>query len=231
MKFSLMLKQAAFACLFMTSGLSMALENEPEVTVDGLQLISETGVSRVYALPDINLARYNMIYLDDTFVAFKKNSQPGQDEPGSQKISAIEMARIKTELSSLFREIFSQTLKNNGYVLASKPAQNVLQIKPAIINLDIVSSAAEADNNGYSYTESAGEITLYLEFYDSLSGDIIGKAIDLDKDRQTGYFSWQNRINNRAAARRILQLWANILTQGLDQARSVDQVRRPVKND
>jgi hypothetical protein len=45
--------------------------------------------------------------------------------------------------------------------------------------------------------------------------------MDRQKDRQTGYIRWQNRISNRAAAERILQSWANVLKEGLDDARSV----------
>ena len=62
---------------------------------------------------------------------------------------------------------------------------------------------------------------LYLELYDSLSDDLIAKTIDRQIDRQTGYFQWHDRINSRAAAKRILQEWARVLKEGLDEARGV----------
>jgi hypothetical protein len=223
MKFGVFIKQTAFAFLCMTSGLSLAIENKPEVTVDGLHLARETGYSLVYVLPDIDLAQYNKVYVDDAYIAFKKHWQEKQNKPGSRKISTDDMVKIKTELSSLFREIFSLTLEENGYQLVTEPAQDVLQIKPVIINLEIVTPAIPTDTGEYTYAESAGEISLYLEIYDSLSGDIIAKAIDRKKDRQPGYIQWQNRISNRAAAHRILQVWANILIKGLDETRAVNQ--------
>ncbi len=64
-------------------------------------------------------------------------------------------------------------------------------------------------------------MTLYLELHDSVTDDLIAKAMDLQTDRQTGYFQWQNRVTNRAAANRILQVWANVLKEGLDEARGI----------
>jgi hypothetical protein len=62
-------------------------------------------------------------------------------------------------------------------------------------------------------------MTLYLELYDSLTNDLIAKALDRQKDRRTGQFRWQDKVTNRAAANRILQTWADVLKEGLDRAR------------
>jgi len=97
-----------------------------------------------------------------------------------------------------------------------------LLIKPAIINLDVFAPDTMDANRGNSFTETAGEMTLYLELYDSVTDDLIAKALDRRRDRETGYFQWQTRINNRAAANRILQVWANVLKEGLDGARGIN---------
>ena len=99
-----------------------------------------------------------------------------------------------------------------------EPAADVLRIKPAITNLEIVKLAKQPGSHLYSFSEREGNMTLYLELYDSISGDIVARVIDRKGDRQTGYIQWQNRVSNRAAANRILQVWANSLKQGLDQA-------------
>jgi len=96
MKFSVVLNLTAFALLSMTSGLSLAFENKPEVTMDGLHLTSETSDSLVYLLPDIDLAQYNRVFLDDTYIAFKKNWQDEQPVSGPDKIRAGDMAKIKS---------------------------------------------------------------------------------------------------------------------------------------
>ena len=219
MKFSMPFKLLSLTSLMIMSGLCVAKDDIPEVTLDGLHLLKDTKLTRVYTFPGIDLGKYNRVNLDETYVAFKRNWQPNRNEPGTDKISAEDMAKIKIELSSLFRDVFSRTLEAGGYELVTERAEDVLLIKPAIINLGITTLDAASGSRIRSYSESAGEMTLYLELYDSVTDDIIAKAIDRQKDRQTGYFKWQNRVSNRAAATRILQVWANVLKEGLDEAR------------
>jgi len=71
-----------------------------------------------------------------------------------------------------------------------------------------------------SFTSTAGEMTLYIEIYDSITGDLIAKALDrkADTSRQS-YYTWTNSVTNKAAAKRILQGWADILLDALNEAK------------
>lgn len=209
------------AILLFSSPASKAVDNLPSRTFEGLELVSDSKLTAVYVEPGFNLTQYNRIYLDDAYIAFKKDWQSDQERSPANRVSASDMDKIKIELMLLFRDVFSRTLQDNGYELTTEIAEDVLQIKPAIINLETVATTGKTGSNVVSYSQSAAEMTLYLELYDSLSGDIIARAVDRKQDRQTGYFKWQNRVSNRAAARRILQVWADALRQGLDQARAV----------
>ena len=121
--------------------------------------------------------------------------------------------------------MFSETLEDGGYELVLETGDDVLLIRPAIIGLDVVSPDTSASNTSHAYSETAGEMTLHMELYDSVSGDILAKALDRQEDRQTGYFEWKNGVTNRAAANRILQVWANVLKEGLDDARASSPVK------
>ena len=220
MKFGILITFTVLFSLVVAGNHAVAEEAVPEVTVEGLQLIKDSNLALVYAEPGINLGQYSKVYLDDAYIAFKKNWQRDQNRHHPQKVKADDMARMKAELSSLFREVFSRTLEQGGYELVTERAEDVLLLKPAIINLDVVAPDTMDANRGNSYSESTGEMTLYLELYDSLTDDLIAKALDRKIDRQTGFFQWQNRVTNRAAANRILQVWANVLKEGLDVARS-----------
>ena len=217
MKFNSLIKLPLFISLIVAGSLSVAAQ-PPEITVEGLHRVKDTNLAMVYAQPGISLGQYRRIYLADTYVAFKKDWQRRQNRAMTQRISSDDMAKIKVELSSLFREVFSETLQQGGYELATERAEDVLIIKPAIINLDVIAPDTMSASNSYTYAESAGEMTLYLELYDSLTDDLIAKALDRKMDRETGYIRWQNRVTNRAAAKRILQVWAEVLTEGLDEA-------------
>ena len=221
MKFGILITFTVLFSLVVAGNHAVAEEAVPEVTVEGLQLIKDSNLALVYAEPGINLGQYSKVYLDDAYIAFKKNWQRDQNRHHPQKVKADDMARMKAELSSLFREVFSRTLEQGGYELVTERAEDVLLLKPAIINLDVVAPDTMDANRGNSYSETTGEMTLYLELYDSLTDDLIAKALDRKIDRQTGFFQWQNRVTNRAAANRILQVWANVLKEGLDVARGV----------
>lgn len=220
MKFHSLVNKLLIASCVVTSGLCFAQQERPEYTIEGLRLAEDSNLALVYTQPGTVWSQYNKIYLDDPYIAFKKNWLNEQNKNNPGKISADDMTKIKAELSSLFVDVFSETLEQGGYELVLETGADVLMVKPAIIGLNIVSPEAGSSNTTRSYSETAGEMTLYMELYDSVSGDILAKALDRKEDRKTGYFEWQNRVTNRAAAQRILQVWANVLKEGLDDARA-----------
>lgn len=218
-----LVKSISIITLLTMSSLSTAQGVASNTTIDGLQLIDDTKLALVYAQPGIDLGQYNRIYLEDAYIAFKKNWQRDQNRSHPNTINSDDILRMKSELSELFSDVFSKTLEEGGYELVTEPAADVLLIKPAIINLDVFAPDTMSANRTYSYAESAGEMTLYMELYDSVTGDLIAKALDRKLDRRTGFFQWQTQISNRAAANRILQVWANVLKEGLDDARGKNQ--------
>ena len=201
---------------------SIAQVESSDTTIDGLQLLEDTKLALVYAEPGINFDQYNKIYLDDAYIAFKKNWPHKQNTSHANKISHEDMIRIMSDLSTLFREVFSKTLLEGGYELVTEFDEDVLLIKPAIINLDFSAPNTLATGNSLSFSETAGELTLYMELYDSVTNDLIAKALDRQLDRRTGFFQWQNHVSNRVAANRILQVWADVLKEGLDDARAAN---------
>jgi len=193
----------------------------PEYTVEGLKLVPNTqDIALVWAEPGADLSQYDRIYLVEPYVAFKKNWQRDQNRQ-SRRITSNDMERIRTDLSALFMEVFTEQLEKGGYTLASERAEDVLIVKPAIIDLDI--NAPDLRNAGMTntYTTSAGSMTLYLELYDSETDDLLAKALDAKADRDMGRMQWQTGPANRAAARRMMIPWADALVNGLDRAREV----------
>ncbi len=207
--------------LLLAADFSFAKEAPPQTTVEGLVLVKDSGLALVYVEPGADLSQYNRIYLVGAYIAFKKNWKRDQNQSYIHKISSSDMDKMKAELAGLFRDVFTDVLEEGGYELVTERAEDVLIVKPAIINLDI--SAPENMSSGLrrTFSESRGEMTLYLELYDSVTDDLIAKALDRQQDREIGYFQWQTTVRNRAAANRILKVWANVLKDGLDRARGI----------
>ena len=207
--------------LFITSGSLMANEEGfPEVTVDGLHRIPDSKLAVVYAEPGADLTQYNRVMLLDAYVAFKKNWERSQNTSStmSRRITSRDMEDIKNNLSQEFQSVFQATLEEGGYEVVTEPGEDVLLIRPAIINLDVNAPDTPQAGRSTTYTQSAGEMTLYIELYDSVTGDLIAKALDRRIDNQVAY-TWSNSVTNKRAAEKILKGWASILLAGLNEAR------------
>jgi hypothetical protein len=97
---------------------------------------------------------------------------------------------------------------------------NVLMIKPSIVDLNIAAPDTMRPYSSRQYTESSGEMTLKLELYDSVTGDLLATASDRKESIYRGYLQWTTGVSNRADSHRMLQQWAKSLRKRLDTARS-----------
>ena len=209
-------------CLLASINASAAEAAPPEVTVDGLHLVKGTEMARVYAKPDVDLSQYNRIYLIEPEVAFWKDWQREQNKIPGNTVTNDDMQRIKSDLAGLFTEVFRQELQDKGgYVLVDAIGEDVLIVHPAIVNLYIVAPATPRNRNSRSAIASAGSMTLYMELIDSVTGDMLVKAIDNKYDNTYPNIRRSNENRNEAAARDLLGEWAELLRLALDEARNV----------
>ncbi|MCF6226274.1 MAG: DUF3313 domain-containing protein [Xanthomonadales bacterium] len=195
----------------------------PQVTVDGLELVNQTSSGVVYAKPGATLAGYQRIKLLDAAVAFKKNWERDQRHSSSisrKRVSTKDMDEIKANLAEEFQKVFTKTLEAAGYQLTNEIADDVMIVRPAIINLDVSVPEVATTGRNYTYVLSAGEMTLYLELYDAATSALIVKAVSRKADDSyAGHFTWANPSTNRVAADRILKGWAKILVNALDESK------------
>ena len=125
--------------------------------------------------------------------------------------------------------MFAETLSSGGYEIVEEAAEDVLLIRPAIVNLDITAPEQHGSGRTNSYARSAGEMTLFIELFDSETGDLIVKAVDrgVDNPNNAGLYTWANASTNKNAARRILKGWADILLNALNEAKNASPVPLP----
>lgn len=214
-----------FLCAMSIPGVRSVAAKEqtlPEVTVDGLHLVPDSKLAIVYAEPGSSLEPYKRVQLLDPYVAFKKNWERDQRSRSASPLSLTskDIERIKTTLASEFRDVFTTVLESGGYPVVNEAGDDVLLIRPAIINLDATAPDTPRAGRSTSYVASAGEMTLYIEAYDSVTGDLLAKALDRKADRSNNsFYTWSNSVTNKAAAERILKGWATILLDALNEAK------------
>ena len=207
-----------------TSITGFADTSVPEISMEGLELVDKTRRGELYADPEIDWSIYDQIELESATVAFRKNWQRDQNRNYPTRIRASDMERIQSELSDLFGTVFTEELSNGGYVMTDSSGESVMRITPRIVDLDVY--APDTRNIGVqkSFTESAGRMTLKLEIYDSVTGDVIATASDRRESPRRGYLQWTTSVTNNAEARRMLQRWAVSLVERLDEARTTTRM-------
>jgi hypothetical protein len=201
----------------------------PEVSDDGLHLVKDSKMAIVYAEPGADLGVYKRIMLVTPEVAFKKNWERNLKSRSASKISRVNTKGIKKQLAKEFETIFNETLTNGGYELVDEAAEDVLLIRPSIVNLDITAPEQHGSGRSSSYARSAGEMTLYIELFDSETGDLIAKAVDrrIDNENDVGFYTWATSSSNKQAAAKILKGWANILLNALNEAKNTAPLPMP----
>jgi hypothetical protein len=217
------------ACVFagLALGFSAELPAEdprPEVSSEGLQLQKDTKTRVVYLRPGASFAQYNRVAILDCFVEFAKDWQRdyNRNVAGTQnRVSTDDMERIKTAVAAEFKKIFTEELQNKGgYQVVDVAAPDVLVLRPAIVNLVVTAPDLMTANMGRTIVDSAGQMTLYLELWDSADSEILARIMDAKADRGFGgRGQTANRVTNNAAADLILRSWAEELRKHLDAVR------------
>jgi hypothetical protein len=206
----------AIACLAVMNA-APAKEQLPAVSHDGLELRKGKVADVVYVRPGVDFSRYKRIAILECPVAFSKDWE--RERKGSAlRISQKDMDDMKAGLSAEFLRIFTEELQDKGgYQIVKEGGEDVMILRPAIVDLEVTAPDTMSAGRSYTLSESAGGMTLYVEFFDSVSGQIIGRAVDRQTDQGSGRIQWQNGVTNKADADRILRRWASALRQRLDE--------------
>lgn len=204
--------------LLLVTGASSADDRSlPEISHDGLVLKKSRGAAVLYVRPEVDFSVYKRFAILECPVAFRKDWARDQ-ATSSKRISQKDMDKIKADLSAEFLEIFTDELQNKGgYSIVTGGGDDVLVLRPAIVDLDVTAPDTLGAGRNYTLSESSGAMTLYLELYDSLSGQILARVVDRQTSRGTGRIQWQNSVTNKVEADRILRRWAGALRERLDE--------------
>lgn len=208
--------------VFLWAGLFLAGTSFAEEDADpfeNLEQVEDSKVAAAFIDPNADFSVFNQVMVLDTFVAFRSGWERDQRRgTRSNRVSARDMETIKTRVSELFNSVLIEILEeDDGYEIVDEPDYNVLLIRAAIIDLDVTVPDTMSAGNTRTFTADSGAATLYIELYDSVSGQIIGRAIDRQAARSPGdIMRWTNRASNTADARRVFRNWANSLRSFLD---------------
>ena len=161
---------------------------------------------------------YQRFIIVEPEVAFRKNWQrdTNRDRAGTH-VRDSDVARIKADVAEIFMDVFKEELEKGGYAIAEEPAADVMILHPAIINLDVTAPDLRNVGSSRSYVASAGSASLYVEFYDSVTGQILARALDHQRARDWGTWQYATATSNRVEGRNMMRRWATDLVKRLDE--------------
>jgi hypothetical protein len=206
-------------CMLFTS--LSAKDKLPETTKDGLKLQQQTKHSAVYLKPGATLAAYDKVKILDVYVAFKKNWQRehNADEVGlGNRVTDKDVENIKNKVAAEFPLVFKKVLEKGGYEVVDTTGEDVLLLRPAIINLVVTAPDLKSAGMVTNFVSSTGSMTLYVELYDSQTSDKIAEVTDAEEMGQNGFATQANSVSNKMEFDRTLEAWAKILVKRLDEA-------------
>ncbi len=196
-------------------------------TWDNLVKIDSKKMAGVYVLPGADFRPYTKVMLDPTEVAFKKDWQRDYNNTTrglNQRISNKDVEKALETARTGFGEILAKAYTDAGYQIVTTPGDNVLRVKTGVINLDVNAPDLMTAGRVRSYSEEAGSATVVFEAHDSMTGAILGRAVDSRVAGDTGNFFIRNRATNRNDFKKLFRNWADASVKGLATLKAMSPV-------
>jgi hypothetical protein len=213
------------SALALTVCSSNAVAKAP-ATWDGLVQVKSKKLALAYLLPSADFRAYSKVMFDEPQVAFSKNWQRdfnrstmtlGGRVSDKDMLEAVDGAKVS--LSKIFPERFTQ----EGYQVVTTPGADVLRLSLAIIDLQVNAPERNLPGRSRTYAVDAGEATFAIEVRDSLTGQLLGRAVDR-REAGDGPGYRRTYTTNMADFEALFDTWAKIAARGLNELKTVSPV-------
>jgi uncharacterized protein YceK len=192
---------------------------DAEVTFDGLHVIDNSAFKQAWADPDIDFSRYTKIMPGGAFFEYRAVKKTSANSRASMSdtefwISDKNREKLEEEVSKVFD---AELAKSTRFTVTDTPGPDTITI---VGGLHDIMSRVPPERVGRSdvYLSDLGEATLILQISDSMSGEVIARAVErrnvggsgASAQRSSPALTW-------AEVRRLARNWATKLREGLDR--------------
>ncbi len=209
-------------------GATKALAASPPAEWDGLSRVRSSRLQNVYLLPGADFRPFTKVMLDPTEIAFRKNWQRDFNSRTmrgvSGRITDADVEQMVDDGGKAASDIFSQAFAAGGFPVVNAAGPDVLRVRTAVVNLTVTSPDRMTSGRSRSYSGEAGTATLVIEARDSVSGALLGRAVDSQVAGDSSIFLNRTRMSNRADFRALAQRWARTAVSGLQQLKATSPV-------
>ena len=190
---------------------------DAEVTFDGLVRIDNARFRGAWIDPEIDLTQYTKIMPGGAEFQFRSvqkvsSAQARRSNENEFRMSDSTKERLVETVSDIFEE---ELARSEHFEITDEPGADTLIIVGALH--DIVSRVPpDIVGRGDIFLSSVGEGTLVIQLSDSLSGEVIFRAVERRAAERTGTAMRSNSASNWGEVRRRARRWATNLREGLD---------------
>jgi hypothetical protein len=205
-----------------------AAAKPPPAAWDGLVLVQSKRMDYVYLQPGADFRGYTKVLIEPPEVAFHKNWARDYNSSTRSLSSRISDRDVQDAISrgvSAATDIFAEAWTKGGYAVVDSPGPEVLRVRTGILNVRVTAPDRPSAGRSYTFSGEAGSATLFVEARDSLTGALLGRAVDSEIAGDDLNTSWRTAVSNRADFRELVERWASISVRGMSELKS----RSPVK--
>lgn len=193
-----------------------------ETTFDGLTAVDNTVMAKVWVRKDIDLSGYDKIMPIGADVQYRAVSLPGGERYYSSKQEFFPFSeKDKADFEKLVSDAFQKELEKSKYFeIVDEPGPTTLTVLGTL--LDVTSRVPPEIPGRDVYLRNYGEATLVIELSDSMSEEILARAVDrrAAQDISTGIGDISSTPATAVSAtmevNRIASQWGKLLTDGID---------------
>ena len=191
---------------------------DAEVTFDGLHVIDNSAFKQAWADPEVDFSGYTKIMPGGAFFeyrAVKKKSSSFRSSGSDTEfwISDANRAKLEEEVGKVFDE---ELAKSTRFTITDEPGPDTMIIAGGLHD---IMSRVPPERVGRSdvYLSDIGEATLILQISDSMSGEVIARAVERRRAGDRGGSQRSSPALTWAEVRRLARNWATKLVEGLDR--------------
>ena len=200
---------------------------KPPATWDGLVQVKSKRLDHVFLQPDANFVGYTKVLIEPPEVAFEKNWARDYNRSSVSLTSRVSDRDVQKAISkgvTAAQDIFANAWTKGGYAVVQEPGPDVLRVRTGIVNIRVSAPDLPRAGRVESFAGEAGSATLFIEARDSVTGAILGRAVDSQFAGEHSH-AWRTSVSNRDDFRDLVKSWAEASVRGMAELKS----RSPIK--
>lgn len=221
------IRHHAAAIMLLSLFATVAAAAPPATEWDGLQRVQSKRMDLVYLQPGSDFRGYSKVIVEPTEVSFHKDWRRDYNRSHRELSGQVSEQDLQDAMSKGVAgasDIFADTWRKGGYAVVEQPGADVLRVRTAVANISVSAPDMRSSSRSHTFSNEAGYATLVIEVRDSLTGALLGRAVDqgVAGDNSSGR---RTSVGNRDDFRQLVQVWANDTVRGMSELKALSPAK------